>query len=404
MATKNNKQILEGSRAIALAIKNIAPAVISAYPITPQTHIVEDLAQIKADGQADYEYVRAESEFAAASIVLGASATGSRTYSATSSQGLLLMTEVVYNISGMRLPIVMTTANRAISSPINIWNDHSDVMAIRDAGWIQLFAANHQEAVNAHILAYKLAESLRLPVMVNVDGFILTHSYESVIIPDSKKIKQFLPAYKPLKGTYLDPKNPVTLGAFFTPAYYLETREALHTDLLASLPVIKKEYKKFKNIFFEEFAHAAIHDNNLKKNKRQIIDDGLVEYYGPAKPETILVALGSLNGTILETIKDIQNIGVLKIRVYRPYPTEAINKIITRAKNIAVIDKAINFGQTGPLYSDIKTGLDITKAQKINIRSYVVGLGGRDVTKKMIKLIIKDAPRRNNQVKFIGHD
>lgn len=181
--TTIKKEILEGSRAVALTIKNINPAVVSAYPITPQTHIVEDLAQIKADGQAKFEYLRAESEFAAASIVLGASAAGARVYSATSSQGLLLMTEVLYNISGMRLPVVMTCANRAISSPINIWNDHSDVMSIRDSGFIQLFASDLQEVVNQHILAYKIAEKTNLPVMVNMDGFILTHSYEPVVVP-----------------------------------------------------------------------------------------------------------------------------------------------------------------------------------------------------------------------------
>lgn len=395
MAKKNNRQILEGSRAIALTIQNIAPAVISAYPITPQTHIVEDLAQIKADGQAAYEYVRAESEFAAASIILGASAAGSRVYSATSSQGLLLMAEVVYNISGLRLPIVMTTANRAISSPINIWNDHSDIMSIRDAGWIQLFASNHQEAVNAHILAYKLAESLMLPVMVNVDGFILTHSYEPVIIPDKKKIKEFLPAYKPAAGTYLDTKNPVTLGAFFSPGQYMETRESLHNDLLAALPVIQKEYRTFKKIFKEETA---------AQDTKHTFDDGLIEYSGPSRPETILVALGSVNGTILETIKEFKNVGVLKIKVYRPYPAAAINKIIGRAKNIAVLEKAINFGQAGPLYSDIKTGLSARESKKINIRSYIVGLGGRDVTTKMIRRIIKDSGRHSQAVKFIGHD
>lgn len=398
MIKKDHKQILEGSRAIALTIKNIGPAVVSAYPITPQTHIVEDLAKIKADGQGDYEYVRAESEFAAASIILGASAAGSRVYSATSSQGLLLMAEVVYNISGMRLPIVMTTANRAISSPINIWNDHSDVMSIRDAGWIQLFAANHQEAVNAHILAYKLAESLNLPVMVNVDGFILTHSYESVVIPEPEKIKEFLPAYKPETGTYLDPENPVTLGAFFTPAHYMETRETLHADMLASLSIIKKEYRLFQKIFKDELSLAAM------PTKNGFFDDGLIEYYGSSKPETILIALGSLNGTILETIKDLKNVGLLKIKVYRPYPAESINKIITRAKNIAVIEKAINFGQAGPLYSDIKTGLSGSEAKNLNIRNYIVGLGGRDVTKKMINRIIKDAGNKNISVKFIGND
>jgi pyruvate ferredoxin oxidoreductase alpha subunit len=379
----NKKQILEGSHAIALAIKNIAPAVISAYPITPQTHIVEDLAKFKADGEASYEYVRAESEFAAASIILGASAAGARVYSATSSQGLLLMTEVVFNIAGMRLPIVMTCANRAVSAPINIWCDHSDVMSIRDAGWIQLFAANNQEAIDQHILAYKLAESLRLPVMVNVDGFILTHSYEPVVIPSVADIKKFLPTYRPLAGTYLNPANPITMGAFFTPEYYLETREALHDDLQSSLKTITKENKLFKKIFSR--------------------DNGLIEYYGPKKPTTILVAMGSVVGTILETIKNNKQLaattGLLKVKVYRPFPNKEINKIISRAKNIAVIEKAISLGQAGPLYSDLKAGLGVSS---LNIKNYIVGLGGRDITQKMITSIIKDAPRKNQTIKFIG--
>ncbi|MFA5301008.1 MAG: hypothetical protein WC389_22675, partial [Lutibacter sp.] len=324
MNNENKKQILEGSQAIAQVVKNLHPAVVSAYPITPQTHIVEKLAKLKADGEADYEYVRAESEFAAASIILGASASGVRVYSATSSQGLLLMAEVIFNISGMRLPIVMTTANRAVSAPINIWNDHSDVMTVRDAGWIQLFASDNQEAVDLHILAYKIAEQLKLPVMVNVDGFILTHAFEPVIIPSQNLIKKYLPDYKPDFGTYLDPKNPVTLGAFFTPAHYFETREELHNDLVASISIIKKEYHNLIKIIG-------------RKNK----DNGLFEYFGPRKPETILVALGSVIGTIRETVKDNKKIGVLKIKTYRPFPGEEINKVLLRAKNVAVIEKAI---------------------------------------------------------------
>jgi len=378
------KQILEGSHAIALTIKNIGPAVVSAYPITPQTHIVEDLAQMKANGEADFEYVRAESEFAAASIVLGASATGVRTYSATSSQGLLLMNEVIYNIAGMRLPLVMTCANRAISAPINIWNDQSDVMSIRDAGWIQLFAASHQEAVYQHILAYKLAETLKIPVMVNVDGFILTHSYEPVLIPSVAAIKKYLPPYQPEGGSYLNPGNPVTLGAFFSPQYYMETRENLHGDLMASLDLIKKEYKKLTQAF------------SLKTGRT---DNGLIEYYGPKKPETILITLGSVAGTIREALKDYKKIGLLQIKIYRPFPGTEIIKLIRAAKNVAVIEKAVGLGATGPLYADITAS---AAAKKINLKNYIVGLGGRDVTVKMIKYIIKDASKNNAYLKFIG--
>lgn len=375
--------LLEGSRAIATVIKNISPAVVSAYPITPQTHIVEDLAKLRANGQADFEYIRAESEFAAASIVLGASASGVRTYSATSSQGLLLMTEVIFNIAGMRLPIVMTCANRAISAPINIWNDHSDVMTVRDAGWIQLFAANAQEMVDAHILAYKLAEKLSLPVMVNVDGFILTHSYETVEIPGAEKIKKFLPTYRPVAGTYLDPNQALTLGAFFTPANYLETRESLQRDLVDSLKTISQEYRLFKKIF-----------------KRRSSDNGLVEYHGPKKPDLILVALGSMTGTILETLKKYPSVGLLKIKVYRPFPAAAVLAVLKRTKNVAVLEKAISLGGAGPLFADISASYPARKPLA-NLKNYIVGLGGRDLTQKMIEKIIKSHRKRDKLI-FLG--
>ena len=266
------QQILEGSKAIALTIKNIKPAVVSAYPITPQTHIVEDLAKFKADGETNYEYIRAESEFAAASVVAGASAAGVRVYTATSSQGLLLMTEVIFNIAGMRLPVVLTCANRGLSAPITIWNDHQDAMTVRDAGWIMFFAENHQEAVGQHIMAYKIAERLKIPVMINIDGFVLTHTYEPVFIPEAKQIKKYLPDYKPAKGEYLDPANPITMGAFATPAHYMEIRQQLHDDLVASQNVINKEYEKYNKIFN---IHAKLKMQNAK------LDNGLVEYYGP---------------------------------------------------------------------------------------------------------------------------
>ncbi|MFH1662210.1 MAG: pyruvate ferredoxin oxidoreductase [Candidatus Falkowbacteria bacterium] len=386
------KQILEGSRAIALTIKNIKPAVISAYPITPQTHIVEDLAKFKADGKANYEYVRAESEFAAASIVEGASATGVRTYTATSSQGLLLMAEVLFNIAGMRLPIVLTCANRGVSAPITIWNDHQDAMTVRDSGWIMLFAEDHQEAVEQHIMAYKIAEKINIPVMVNIDGFILTHSYEPVLIPEEKQIKKYLPDYKPKKGTYLDPKNPVTLGAFASPAYYMEIREQLHNDLIKSLDIINKEYNNFIKTFNIK--------NSIKiQNSKLEINNGLIEYTGPKNPKIILVAMGSVVGTIKDAIENNSKVGVLKIKCYRPFPSEEILKIIKKAKYVAILDKAITLGQIGPLASDIKAvAQNNTKAK---IQSFIVGLGGRDITSDMIEKIIREVKVNNDEMKFI---
>ncbi|MCX6796683.1 MAG: pyruvate ferredoxin oxidoreductase [Candidatus Falkowbacteria bacterium] len=333
-------QILEGSNAIARVINNIKPAVVSAYPITPQTHIVEDLAKFKADGQANYEYILAESEFAAASIVAGASATGVRVYTATSSQGLLLMAEVLFNIAGMRLPVVLTCANRGVSAPITIWNDHQDAMTVRDAGWIMFFSENHQEAVEQHIIAYKIAESLKIPVMVNVDGFILTHSYESVNLPTAKEIKKFLPDYQPTKGEYLDVTNPVSLGAFAAPPYYMEIREQLHNDLVNAQNKINDEYASLAKI---------IPDAVKAKEKATKINNGLIEYYGPDNPKTVLIALGSMVGTIKDVVDEINSnwltdkiglpavasakVGIIKIKCFRPFPAKDILKIIKNTKN-----------------------------------------------------------------------
>lgn len=378
MKINKKTQFLEGSHAIALTIANINPDVISAYPITPQTHIVEDLAKFKADGQADYEYLRAESEFAAASIVVGASAAGGRVYSATSSQGLLLMIEVLYNAAGLRLPLVMTIANRAVGAPINIWNDHSDAMAMRDAGWLMIFAENHQEAVDWHIIAYKLAESLNIPVAINVDGFILTHSYENVIIPDKKTIKKYLPDYRPSLGTYLNPQKPITLGGFFTPEHYWQEKKRLAEDFKKAITHISRSYRDWKKILPSPVA--------VKPN----FDNGLIEYCGPSKPDTILVAMGSVSGTIKEFLKTNKKIGLLKIRSYRPFPAADIKKIVKPCRHLIVVEKAISSGSWGPLYADLLASLPNFQGIASN---HIVGLGGRDISQNLIKNIIKSGQK-----------
>ncbi|MFP4514418.1 MAG: pyruvate ferredoxin oxidoreductase [Parcubacteria group bacterium] len=383
MKNKNNfkkQNILEGSRAVALTIKNIEPEVISAYPITPQTHIVEDLAKFKADGKASYEYVRAESEFAAASIILGASATGSRSYSATSSQGLLLMTEVVFNIAGLRLPVVMTIANRGVSSPITIWNDHQDAMTIRDAGWLMFFAENHQEAVAQHLLAYKLAEKLKVPAMVNIDGFVLTHSYEPVIIPTKAAIKKFLPKFKPKSNEYLNPKNPVTMGSFARPQYYQEIRQDLHLALKNSTNEIEKEFKLLQKTIGTDIASSD--------------SSALIEYYGPRKAKTVIIAMGSMIGTIKDVSDEMKSVAVLKIKSFRPFPYEAVRKALKTNTNIAVIEKATSLGAVSPLAQEINQALSNDKK---NIHSFVAGLGGRDLTKEIIKKTIKIAKKKNKK-------
>ncbi|MCF7820066.1 MAG: pyruvate ferredoxin oxidoreductase [Candidatus Pacebacteria bacterium] len=378
--------ILEGSRAVALTVANIEPDVVSAYPITPQTHIVEDLAKFKADGKASYEYVRAESEFAAASIVVGASATGVRTYSATSSQGLLLMTEVIFNMAGLRLPIVLTIANRGVSSPITIWNDHQDAMTVRDAGWLMFFAENHQEAVAQHLLAYKLAETLNIPAMVNIDGFILTHSYEPVIIPTKAQIKKYLPKYSPTKGSYLNPKEPMTMGSFARPAYYQEIRQSLQDDLSNSIDLIEKEYKKLQKTLGKDIATKD--------------SSALIEYYGKKKAKTVIVAMGSVVGTIKEVVDENKEVAVLKLKVIRPFPYKQIIKNLKNAKKIIVIEKAISLGNVGPMASELKSALQGKTPAKIY--SIIAGLGGRDITKKKINKIININSQDTNKAIFIS--
>lgn len=381
------KTILEGSRAVAEVVRLIKPAVVSAYPITPQTHIVEDLAKFKADGEADYEYVRAESEFAAASIILGASATGVRVYSATSSQGLLLMTEVVFNIAGMRLPIVMTVANRAVSAPISIWNDQQDVMTVRDAGWMQFFGENNQEVADLHLLAYKVAEQASLPAMVNMDGYVLTHTIEPLDMPTPAQIKKYLPDYKPKLGTYLDPKNPHSFGCFATPAHYMEIRQELHEDLLNSKQKIVKAAKEFKAIF-----------NRL--------DNPLVEGYKLEDAGIVLVAAGSIVGTMRVVVdklrKQGKKVGLLKIKTFRPFPCKEIANALKKAKHVAVLDKSISLGQIGILAADIKSAC--SGNIKAPIKSYIVGLGGRDISEGMIEHIVGDVVKKggSERVTFIG--
>jgi pyruvate ferredoxin oxidoreductase alpha subunit len=386
-------KILEGSRAIAETIRNIGVGVVSAYPITPQTHIVEDLAQFQADGEADYEYVRAESEFAAISVLVGASAAGVRTYSASSSQGLLLMTEVLYNIAGMRLPIVLTCANRAVSAPINIWNDQQDAVTMRDSGWIMLFGETVQEVCDLHILAYKVAEALRLPVMVNLDGFILTHVVEPADILEPAEIKKYLPAFHPTEK--LDVKNPLTFGAFVMPEDYMEIRQDLHNDLVASKKVIAKEMAEFKKTFGRPLS--------------------LVEYYGDKSAETVVVTMGSVLGTIKETVDELEKsgqsasakasarqrkVGVVKVTSLRPFPGEELLKLIGDKKNILVVDKSVSLGEEGILAGEIRRAFYGQSQAKIV--GAIMGLGGRDITKDMIKKTIGLAGQTEEKTIFVG--
>jgi len=365
------RKVIEGSMAVAEAVKRCRPAVISAYPITPQTHIVEDLAQMVADGQLECEFVNSESEHSAASIVLGASAAGARTFTASSSQGILLMVEVLYNIAGLRLPVVLTCANRAISSPLNIWNDHQDSMACRDTGWIQLYAEDNQEVADMHFQAYRIAEDHRvlLPVMVCMDGFILTHAFEPVEIPEQDEVNKYLPSYQPVYR--LDPAQPLSLGAFCEPSMYMETRYQLSLALERSKPVIEEAAKEFEAAFGR-------------------YSGGLIETYRLDDATEVFVGMGSMMSNVKEMVDELRaqgrRVGVLRVRSFRPFPSQEIVQALAQAERVAVLEKAVSLGSAGILASEIRATLALN-GQQTPVFGFVVGLGGRDVPHLWLKRI-----------------
>ena len=364
----------EGSHAVAEAVALCRPEVICAYPISPQTHIVEGIgAMVKAGKIANCEFINVESEFAAMSVAIGSSATGARTYTATASQGLLFMVEAVYNASGLGLPIVMTVANRAIGSPINIWNDHSDSISQRDSGWIQLFAETNQEAVDLHIQAFKLAEELSLPVMVCMDGFILTHAYERVDIPTQEQVDAFLPPYEPRQ--VLDTHAPVSIGAMVGPEAFTEVRYLAHEKQMQALDLIPKLAEEFKTIFGRD-------------------SGGLVRPYRTEDAETIVIAMGSVLGTIKDTVDEMRDagvkIGVLGIGSFRPFPLDAVREAIKHAKRVVVLEKTFAVGIGGILATDVRTAFF-----GLPIESYTVvaGLGGRPILKTSLHQVFEKAGR-----------
>ena len=368
------KEFLEGSRAVAEAIRLSKPGVISAYPITPQTHIVEELALMVAEGKLNSQFINVESEHSAASLVLGAVATGVRVFTATSSQGLLYMAEVLFNIAGMRFPVVMTCANRAISAPLNIWNDQQDSVSMRDTGWVQLFAEDIQEAADFHFMAYRIAEdkSIMLPVMVCMDGFILTHGIETVDMPSQEQVDKFLPAYSALYK--LDPQNPITMGLVADPDYYTEARYALHQTNREVLDLIPKVTKEFSGIFGRVY-------------------NGLIEEYQTKDAQRVIVAMGSVCGTIKEVVDELRKkgkkVGLLKITAYRPFPIRQIYEALKNVPKVAVLDRALSLGSYAPLFSEVKAVFGTKKKKPQVISSFIAGLGGRDITKDSIKEIFR---------------
>jgi pyruvate ferredoxin oxidoreductase alpha subunit len=370
-----NIKVVEGSEAVALAVKACRPHVISSYPISPQTHIVEALARMVADGEIAAQYVKAESEFSAASVLAGASAAGSRSYTASSSQGLLLMTEVLYASAGMRLPFVITGVNRSISAPINIQVDHQDSMSLRDAGLIQFYVESSQEAYDLHLAAFKIAEDpkIMLPVMVCMDGWVLTHSYERVAFVEQAAVDKFLPPFKP--EHYLDPQDPKTWGSYAESDVMMEFKYAIHKAMVEGKPRIKK--------ILDEISELTGRDNS-----------GLIETYRTGDADVILVALGSVAGTVKDAVDDLQTagrkVGLIKIRCYRPFPHEEILQAVKGAKVVAVMDASFSMGSEGAVGLDLKAKL-FGKPDAPMVIDFIAGLGGREINTKTIGWLVDRA-------------
>jgi len=373
---RKNMVVVEGSYAVAHAVKVCKPNVISAYPITPQTHIVEDLAQFHADGEINCEYINVESEFSAISALIGASVAGARTYSSTTSQGLALMHEALFNSSGMRLPIVMTVVNRALSAPIDIWNDQQDSISQRDTGWIQLYAEDVQESADMTPQLYKLAEDedVLLPAMSCMDGFILSHVYEPVILLEQSLTDEFLPSYDP--EFVLDTKNPMSFGAFADPSTYTEFRYKQEKAMGVALKKIEEIANEFKDIYGRYYG-------------------GLIDGYVLDDAEIVIMAMGSVIGTIKDTIDELrsvgESVGLLKVRSFRPFPAEAIRKSLKNAKIVITLDKNISVGKNeGALCTEVKACLYNTD-NRVPVIGFMLGHGGRDIPMQMIKKIINKA-------------
>jgi len=379
------KQI-EGSQAVAEAVGLCRPEVICAYPISPQTHIVESLGRMVSTGALERcEFINVESEFAAMSVAIGASAAGARAYTATASQGLLFMAEAVFNASGLGLPIVMTVANRAIGAPINIWNDHTDAMALRDCGWIQLFAESNQEAVDLHIQAFRLAEELSVPVMVCMDGFILTHAVERVDMPSQEQVDAWLPEYEPRQ--VLDPSDPVSIGAMVGPEAFMEVRYLAHVKQRQALDLIPAWAREFEEVFGRPAG-------------------GLVRSYRCEDAETIVVSMGSVLGTLKDTVDELREqgakVGVLGIHCFRPWPSAAIREALANARRVLVVEKSLAVGLGGVVAANVAGAYH---GHDADVHTVIAGLGGRAITRESLrKLLVAGMAGQLERITFLDLD
>jgi len=374
------REALEGSQAIARAVALAKPDVVAAYPITPQTHIVENISKLVADGNLHTEFVSVESEFSAASVVLGAAAAGARAYTASASQGVMLMSEVMFNIAGLRVPLVMTIANRAVGGPLSIWNDQSDSMAVRDSGWIQLHCISNQEAVDTTLQAFRIAQETDLPVAVCMDGFVLTHTMEVIDLPDQETVDAFLPEFEFARA--LDPAAPKSMGTLVDPNYFPEVRHSHHAAMGKALAKIEEIDAEFEKVT----GRAS---------------GGLLTVEGPKKAKVGIIGMGSVVGTMMagreHYKKEIGDARIIKLRSYRPFPAKALRDAVKGLDKLVVIDRAISPGLGGVLGTEVSAVLStLTKAPKVY--NYALGLGGRDIPETTYRDLLqtiedKDAPR-----------
>lgn len=380
------KKIMVGNHAVSWGAMLSRAEVISAYPITPQTTIVEELSVLCADGTLKARFVPVESEHSAMACCVGASAAGVRTFTATSSQGLALMHEMLHWASGARLPIVMANVNRALGAPYNIWGEQSDSLAQRDTGWLQLYCENNQEVLDTVIQAFKIAEEVLLPVMVVLDAFVLSHTAEPVEIPDQDKVDQFLPPFRPLYR--LDAKDPHTFACLAPPEYFMEFRYKMQQSMLASKEVCRRVDKEFGQVFGRKY--------------------GLIEPYRCEGADLILVAAGAVASTarvVIDTLRDKgRKVGLVKLRLFRPFPKEELFLAVKEAEKVAVLDRDLSVGIGGMFAQEMRAAFCNEKTRP-PIYSYITGLGGRDTTIQMLNDVIYQSYQRReppDQSLFIG--
>lgn len=372
--TKGKIVGLEGSFAVAEAVRMANADVISAYPITPQTHIVERLAEMIADGDLDAEFICVESEHSAMSACVGASAAGARVFTCSAGQGLELMHEVLYIPSSMRLPVVAVAANRALSGPLSVWCDHSDAMSLRDIGWIQMFAENNQQAFDLTVCAFKIAEAhdVLFPVMVHIDGFYLSHVIEDMVLPDDEDVADFIPDYE--HPFTLDPENPVSMGCYGPPFIYPEAKKAQEVDFERSKSKILETWKEFGETFGRHYAP--------------------VETYKMEDASIALLTMGSISEMAMLAVDELRaegkNVGLVRLRLWRPFPFAEFREAVKDLELLVVLDRALSFGMGGPVVSEVKSALYDMRGD-LKIVSFIVGIGGRDVTIKDYKNMVTRA-------------